>query len=34
MIYRGRIPKNQLVFEAEIERLARKNGKLKAKEKL
>jgi len=33
MILRGRIPKDQLLFEAEIERLARKNRKSKAKEK-
>jgi len=30
---RGRIPKDQLLFEAEIEKLARRNRKLKTKEK-
>ena len=30
---RGRIPKDQLLFEAEIEKVARRNRKLKVKEK-
>jgi len=33
MILSDRIPKDQLLFEAEIERLAKRNRKLKAKEK-
>jgi len=33
MILRGRIPKDQLLFEAKIEKVVKRNRKLKAKEK-
>jgi len=33
MILRGQIPKDQLLFEAKIERTAKRNRKLKTKEK-
>jgi len=33
MILRGQIPKDQLLFEVEIERTAKRNKKTKAKEK-
>jgi len=33
MILRGQIPKDQLLFEVEIERVARRNRKTKTKER-
>jgi len=33
MILRGQIPKHQLLFEVEIERVAKRNRKIKTKER-